>query len=101
MTDFLNFDLCKTSDLVSSGDLSAAELTKASIDRAEALQPKLNSFISLDKDEVLEAAESIDKSLRQGESVGSLAGIPLAHKDMFYRLGKITCLLYTSPSPRD
>ena len=28
MTDFLNFDLCKTSDLVSSGELSAAELTK-------------------------------------------------------------------------
>ena len=90
MTDFLNFDLCKTSDLVSSGELSAVELTNAAIDRAEALQPKLNSFISLEKDEVLEAAESIDKRLRQGESVGSLAGIPLAHKDMFYRLGKIT-----------
>ena len=44
MTDFLNFDLCKTSELVSSGELSAAELTKASIDRAEAFQPKLNSF---------------------------------------------------------
>ena len=39
MTDFLNFDLCKTSELVSSGELSAAELTKASIDRAEAFQP--------------------------------------------------------------
>ena len=49
MTDFLNFDLCKTSELVSSGELSAAELTKASIDRAEAFQPKLNSFISLEK----------------------------------------------------
>ena len=90
MTDFLNFDLCKTSDLVSSGELSAVELTNAAIDRAEALQPKLNSFISLEKDEVLEAAESIDKRLRQGKCVGSLAGIPLAHKDMFYRLGKIT-----------
>ena len=90
MTDFLNFDLCKTSVLVSSGELSATELTKASIDRAEALQPKLNSFISLEKDDVLEAAESIDKRLRQGESVGSLAGIPLAHKDILYRLGKIT-----------
>ena len=78
MTDFLNFDLCKTSDLVSSGELSAVELTNAAIDRAEALQPKLNSFISLEKDEVLEAAESIDKRLRQGENVGSLAGIPLA-----------------------
>ena len=37
MTDFLNFDLCKTSDLVSSGELSAAELTNAAIDRAEAV----------------------------------------------------------------
>ena len=88
MTDFLNFDLCKTSELVSSGELSAAELTKASIDRAEAFQPKLNSFISLEKDEVLEAAESIDKRLRQGESVGSLAGIPLAHKTCFIDLEK-------------
>ena len=55
MTDFLNFDLCKTANLVSSGELSSVELTTASINRAEALQPKLNSFISLEKDEALEA----------------------------------------------
>ena len=58
MTDFLNFDLCKTSDLVSSGELSAGELTNAAIDRAEALQPKLNSFISLEKD----IRENIEKA---------------------------------------
>ena len=59
MTDFLNFDLCKTANLVSSGELSAVELTTASINRAEALQPKLNSFISLEKDEALEGAENL------------------------------------------
>ena len=49
MTDFLNFDLCKTSELVSSGELSAAELTKASIDRARGASTKTQFIYKLRK----------------------------------------------------
>ena len=65
---------------------------QAAIERAERLQVRLNAFISLDADRALAAADGADASLARGEIIGPLHGVPLAHKDMFYREGRIvTC----------
>jgi aspartyl-tRNA(Asn)/glutamyl-tRNA(Gln) amidotransferase subunit A len=90
MNEIFKLDLCKVADLIKKREVSAIEVTQTAIKRAEGLQPSLNAFIRLDAAEALEAASEIDKKIKRGETVGSLAGVPLAHKDIFYRKGKLT-----------
>ena len=72
--------------------LSSREVVQAAIERIERLQPLLNAFISCDGDTALAAADRADAALARGDAVGSLHGVPVAHKDMFYRAGRIvTC----------
>ena len=74
-----------------NGDFTSTDLTRHYLARIEALDPRLNSFISLDAEGALAAAERADAKLRQGEG-GPLTGIPIAHKDIFCTKGvKTSC----------
>ena len=89
MSDEIAFlDACETAARIASKDVSAVEVTETAIRRAEALQPSLNAFISLEADAALEAAAAVDREIASGNDTGSLAGVPLAHKDMYYREGR-------------
>lgn len=83
-------DLCALADKIRAREISATAATEAAIARAERLQPTLNAFIRLEAETALAAAGKIDRRLAKGEEVGPLAGVPLAHKDMFYRAGMPT-----------
>lgn len=92
MTDPTIWTLVEAADAVASKKISARELTEACIVKAEARQPVLNCFISLDSEGVLAEADAADAALARGDAAGSLHGVPLAHKDMYYRVGKVsTC----------
>ncbi len=73
--------------------VSAVELTEHALGRARQTQPQLNAFISLEADAALAAARSADQARARGEAgQRPLLGVPLAHKDMYYRTGKVvTC----------
>ena len=92
MNDPAGLTLVDAADAISRGALSSRELTAACLDRAERLQPVLNAFIAIDREGALQAAAAADEAVARGASLGPLHGIPLAHKDMFYRAGKVsTC----------
>ncbi len=88
--DLLGLDLVGAAEGVRTRKFSAVELTEACIRRIERLQPKLNCFISLEAETALAAARRADEELAKGVVRGPLHGIPLAHKDMLYRAGKVT-----------
>ena len=88
--ELATLDLCELSDRIRAKEVSAEEATGAAIARAEKLQPTLNAFIRLEADTAMAQARDIDRRIGQGEDVGPLAGVPLAHKDMFYRKGMPT-----------
>ena len=90
MDELSKLDICAVSNLIGTREVSAVEVTQLAIKRAEELQSSINAFIQLEADEALEAAEIVDNKIKNSEYVGPLAGVPLAHKDMFYREGKIT-----------
>lgn len=92
MSDPTQWNLVEAADAVASKQISARELAEACIAKAEARQPVLNCFISLDAEGALAEADAADAALAQGDAAGPLQGVPLAHKDMYYRAGKVsTC----------
>ena len=82
--------LVELAEAIAARRLSAVEAVGAALARAERLQPVLNCFISLQAEAALEGAAAADAALARGEAPGPLHGVPLAHKDMFYRTGHVT-----------
>src|ERR1700716_3788900 len=71
--------------------LSSREATKSCLDRIAQWQPRLNAFMAIEAEQALAAADAADAALK-GKANGSLHGVPLAHKDMYYEAGKVvTC----------
>jgi aspartyl-tRNA(Asn)/glutamyl-tRNA(Gln) amidotransferase subunit A len=70
--------------------LTAQDAMDAVLARAGAVQPTLNCFVRIDRDEALAAARLADAELARGVLRGPLHGVPMAHKDMYYREGAIS-----------
>jgi aspartyl-tRNA(Asn)/glutamyl-tRNA(Gln) amidotransferase subunit A len=89
-TTLLNLSLTEVATAIRTKKLSSVEVTRACLEHAARVQPKLNCFISLEADEAIKAARKADQTLKRESKIGPLHGVPLAHKDMFYRAGKIS-----------
>jgi aspartyl-tRNA(Asn)/glutamyl-tRNA(Gln) amidotransferase subunit A len=77
---------------IAQGQLHAEALVEACLDRVERLQPVLNCFISVTGEQARKRAREADAAVKAGRPLGPLHGVPLAHKDMFYRAGEVcTC----------
>jgi aspartyl-tRNA(Asn)/glutamyl-tRNA(Gln) amidotransferase subunit A len=85
-------------------DYSATELARNLLGRITATQPALNAFISVEADLALAAAAEADRRLAAGDAP-PLAGVPIAHKDIFCAAGsRTTCgskMLANFVSPYD
>jgi aspartyl-tRNA(Asn)/glutamyl-tRNA(Gln) amidotransferase subunit A len=69
--------------LVRTGDVSAVEVTDAHLERIEALDGEVRSFLCVAPDTARAAAAAVDTARARGEDLGPLAGVPVAVKDMF------------------
>lgn len=87
--DLLDLSLTELAAAIRKRKISSVEATRACLERAQRLQPHINCFISIEADEALKAARAADRALRRGARLGLLHGVPLAHKDLFYRKGRI------------
>jgi len=67
--------------------LSPVEAAAALLDRAEALQPKLNAFCVIDRDGAIPAARAAERRWRDGEPLGPLDGVPVTIKDLVLMRG--------------
>jgi aspartyl-tRNA(Asn)/glutamyl-tRNA(Gln) amidotransferase subunit A len=70
-----------------AGELSPAELTGACLERIEALDPKLNAFVTLLAEMAMAEARAAERRLAQGKRLGPLDGIPFAIKDLYETRG--------------
>jgi aspartyl-tRNA(Asn)/glutamyl-tRNA(Gln) amidotransferase subunit A len=77
--------LVQASDAVRKGEVSSVALTEAALEAFKAGDPTINASIALDTAEALETAEGLDRLRKAGRLLGSLHGVPLVHKDMYYR----------------
>ncbi|NLC36370.1 MAG: Asp-tRNA(Asn)/Glu-tRNA(Gln) amidotransferase subunit GatA [Alcaligenaceae bacterium] len=72
-------------DALRCGSLSAVELARSALDAVEA-HSNLNAFLHVDPELTLAQARNADAALKAGNA-GPLAGIPIAHKDVFVTQG--------------
>lgn len=77
MSDAATLTLAEARALLARGEISPAGLLESCRRGIEAWQPRINAFVSREE-------------RSKGGKTGSLAGIPLAHKDMFYRAGQVS-----------
>lgn len=83
-----NLTLTEAADAIARGDVTSVELTRAALGSIAARDKIVNSFIWLDEEDALATAAALDAMQRAGRRLGPLHGVPLAHKDMYYRAGK-------------
>jgi aspartyl-tRNA(Asn)/glutamyl-tRNA(Gln) amidotransferase subunit A len=73
-------------------EFSPVELTKACIERIDAIDGKLHSFITVTADLALRQAAQAQQELSAGKNRGPLHGIPIALKDLYMTKGiRTTC----------
>jgi len=85
-------DLCylsagELSRLIRRREVSPVEVVKAHLARVEALEPALNSFITLLPEQAMEEARVAEHEIGSGQYRGPLHGIPMGLKDLFYVKG--------------
>ncbi len=80
--DTFKFDSASSiASQVSKGRVSAMEITEQHLARIKSLNSDLNAFITVSDNLARSQAEKIDKKFKNGETLGPLAGVPIAIKD--------------------
>jgi len=82
--------LADVANEIASGHLSSLEATEACMSRIESVAPRLDCIADIDPDAARAQARQADDNRAKGQSSGALQGVPLAHKDMYYRQGRVS-----------
>ncbi|UCF00480.1 MAG: Asp-tRNA(Asn)/Glu-tRNA(Gln) amidotransferase subunit GatA [Planctomycetota bacterium] len=79
-------------DGIASGRVKSVAATEAVFKAIEKYEGAIGAYISTFKKQAISKAEEIDKKIASGETVGELAGVPVAVKDiMCTSFGTTTC----------
>jgi AtzE family amidohydrolase len=68
---------------VRGGRISVTEALRVSLARIEATNPELNAFTAVIPERALSRAAALDRMIDRGQTVGPLAGVPFAVKNLF------------------
>ncbi|HEU4671320.1 MAG TPA: amidase [Candidatus Limnocylindrales bacterium] len=81
MPDFASRTIAELAPALRSGAISPVDVTGAVVDRIERLEPVLRSYVLVDAEGALRAAEGAEREIADGRWRGPLHGIPVAIKD--------------------
>jgi len=73
-----------------AGKVTSVEVTRAFLDQIEKSDGKVGAFLRVAGEAALARAEEIDQRRQAGESLGRLAGLPVAVKDVLCTAGEPT-----------
>ena len=77
---------------IKTKELSAVEVAKATFDRIEAVEPRVQAYVTVTRELGLKMAQEVDEKIARGEDPGPLAGVPVAIKDNMSTAGiRTTC----------
>jgi len=73
--------------LIHTRKISPVELVRTSLERAEALNPALNCFVTICGDQAMQQAREAEQAIMAGKPLGRLHGIPYTVKDLVHTAG--------------
>ena len=79
--------IAEVGERLRTGRLSPVELTRAILERIEALDGQLHAYITVTADSALDQARQAEAEIAQGNYRGPLHGIPIAYKDIVWTKG--------------
>ncbi|MCB2053506.1 MAG: amidase [Geminicoccaceae bacterium] len=90
MSGVLELSATALASAIRAGEVSSLEATQASLDAfaREGGADGLNAVVEIDGERALDIARACDAEQARGRLRGPLHGVPMAHKDMFYRAGR-------------
>lgn len=80
------------STLYRKKEVSPVEITEATLDRLQELEPRLNAFVTVLGEQSLAKARKAEAIFIKGENASKLLGIPVSLKDIFMTKGIRTSL---------
>ncbi len=86
MSELTDLGIRQIREGVAGGDFSAREVAEA-FNAAVAAAKPLNAFIVETPDHALAAADTVDRARAAGETLPSMAGVPIGMKDLFCTRG--------------
>ena len=80
MKDFWKINGYKISDLLKRKEVSATEICNNLIEHIEKINPKINAIVVETFENAKKQAKILDKKIKEGEKIGTLAGVPTTIK---------------------
>jgi aspartyl-tRNA(Asn)/glutamyl-tRNA(Gln) amidotransferase subunit A len=92
-----NEELCYTSavtlvNMIKSKEISPVELTDAFLERIDAVNPKLNAYVTLLHEQARAQAKEAEAMIQRGDDLGPLHGLPVSIKDLAWTEGVRTTM---------
>jgi aspartyl-tRNA(Asn)/glutamyl-tRNA(Gln) amidotransferase subunit A len=87
MTDLTRASAAELADLMARGETTSREITTALLERTEAVDGAVHSYLHVDRDGALATADAVDRRRAAGETLHALAGVPIAVKDVMTTTG--------------
>jgi aspartyl-tRNA(Asn)/glutamyl-tRNA(Gln) amidotransferase subunit A len=85
--DITELDATSLAHLIRSRQLGAVEVTQACLARMDALEPQLHAFCTPTPELALSQARAVERAVMRGDTLGPLAGVPVAIKDLILTAG--------------
>ncbi len=90
--ELTGWTLDETARAIRERRVSAREVAQACLRRIERWNPVVNAVLRVFDDAVIAAADRADAAVAAGRPLGPLHGVPLAHKDMYFRAGRASSM---------
>jgi aspartyl-tRNA(Asn)/glutamyl-tRNA(Gln) amidotransferase subunit A len=86
-TDLTRASASELADLLTRGETSSVEVTRALLERTAAVDTDVHAYLHVDHDGALASARDVDERRGRGEALHRLAGVPIAVKDVLATKG--------------
>src|SRR5438128_593788 len=90
LSDMIDHTVGALLSLLSRGDITAEKLAQSCLDAIRQRDGQVKAFLHVDEAAALGQARSVDARRKRGETLGGLAGIPVALKDVLCTKGQPT-----------
>ena len=90
MVEPFDLTVAQAADKIRHKELSPVALAESLLQRIDRLEPSLQAWVTIDREGVLDVAHQREEKLERDGPLGSLHGVPVGLKDIFYTSGMKT-----------